>query len=60
MQPVKTTTPSTPKYIFRTIKHIPKKEASGHDNVRNIDLKTLPLNAVIHLTKIINAAFRFQ
>jgi hypothetical protein len=36
------------------------KKVPGHDNVRNIDVSNLPLNAVTHLEKIINVAFRFH
>jgi hypothetical protein len=60
LQPVDPTTPSTPTQILRIIKHLPKIKVPGHDNIRNIDLRNLPLNAVTHLTKIINAAFRFH
>jgi hypothetical protein len=36
-----------------------KRKAPIRDNIRNTQLRNLPLNAVTHFTKIINAAFRF-
>jgi hypothetical protein len=51
---------STSTQILRIIKLLPQRKAPGHDNIRNIDLRNLQLNDVTHLTKIINAAFRFH
>jgi hypothetical protein len=42
------------------MRHLPERKAPVHDNIRNIDLRNLPVNAVTHSTKIINAAFRFH
>jgi hypothetical protein len=39
---------------------MPKRKAPGHDNIRNIDLRNLPLHAITHLTKIINVAIRLH
>jgi hypothetical protein len=60
LQPVNPSTLSAPNQILRIIKHLPKRKASGHDSIRNTDLRNLPLDAVTHLTKIINAAFCFH
>jgi hypothetical protein len=57
LNPVNITTLSTPNKILRIMKHLPKRKAPGHDNIRNIDLRNLPLNAITHLTKIINTGF---
>ncbi|GFT51197.1 probable RNA-directed DNA polymerase from transposon BS [Trichonephila clavipes] len=45
---------TSPHEISEIIKKLDCKKAPGSDQVKNIALKSLPINAITHLTKIIN------
>ncbi|GFV51029.1 probable RNA-directed DNA polymerase from transposon X-element [Trichonephila clavipes] len=45
---------TSPNEICEIIKKLDCKKAPGSDQVKNIALKSLPINAITHLTKIIN------
>ncbi|GFU30101.1 RNA-directed DNA polymerase from mobile element jockey [Trichonephila clavipes] len=45
---------TSPQEICEIIKKLKNKKAPGQDQIRNIALKSLPINAITHLTKIIN------
>ncbi|GFS63156.1 probable RNA-directed DNA polymerase from transposon X-element [Trichonephila clavipes] len=46
--------PTSPNEICQIINKLDCKKAPGSDQVKNIALKSLPINAITHLTKIIN------
>ncbi|GFS73368.1 nucleic-acid-binding protein from transposon X-element [Trichonephila clavipes] len=46
--------------ISKIINKLQNKKASGPDNIPNYALKLLPLNAITHLTKIINTCLKHR
>jgi hypothetical protein len=53
---LQTTNPTT----LNTLNHLRKRQAPGHNNFRNTDLRALPLNNITYLTKIVNVIFLFH
>ncbi|GFX40975.1 RNA-directed DNA polymerase from mobile element jockey [Trichonephila clavipes] len=51
---------TSPAEISKIINKLQNKKASGPDNIPNYALKLLPLNAITHLTKIINTCLKHR
>ncbi|GFU98370.1 RNA-directed DNA polymerase from mobile element jockey [Trichonephila clavipes] len=51
---------TSPAEISKIIYKLQNKKASGPDNIPNYALKLLPLNAITHLTKIINTCLKHR
>ncbi|GFX11289.1 RNA-directed DNA polymerase from mobile element jockey [Trichonephila clavipes] len=51
---------TSPAEISKIISKLQNKKASGPDNIPNYALKLLPLNAITHLTKIINTCLKHR
>ncbi|GFU77632.1 probable RNA-directed DNA polymerase from transposon X-element [Trichonephila clavipes] len=51
---------TSPAEISKIIYKLQNKKASGPDNIPNYALKLLPLNAITHLTKIINICLKHR
>ncbi|GFW25859.1 probable RNA-directed DNA polymerase from transposon X-element [Trichonephila clavipes] len=51
---------TSPQEICEIIKKLKNKKAPGQDQIRNIALKSLPINAITHLTKIINRCLMYN
>ncbi|GFX03026.1 RNA-directed DNA polymerase from mobile element jockey [Trichonephila clavipes] len=51
---------TSPAEISKIINKLQKQKASGPDNIPNYALKLLPLNAITHLTKIINTCLKHR
>ncbi|GFT43662.1 RNA-directed DNA polymerase from mobile element jockey [Trichonephila clavipes] len=51
---------TSPTEISNSISKLQNKKASGPDNIPNYALKLLPLNAITHLTKIINTCLKHR
>ncbi|GFW12217.1 probable RNA-directed DNA polymerase from transposon X-element [Trichonephila clavipes] len=49
-----------PQEICEIIKNLKNKKAPGQNQIRNIALKSLPINAITHLTKIINRTITYN
>ncbi|GFU83505.1 uncharacterized protein TNCV_1484611 [Trichonephila clavipes] len=51
---------TSPQEICEIIKKLKNKKAPRQDQIRNIALKSLPINAITHLTKIINRCLMYN
>ncbi|GFW38623.1 probable RNA-directed DNA polymerase from transposon X-element [Trichonephila clavipes] len=51
---------TSPQEICDIISKLNIRKAPGHDQIKNIALKSLPMNAITHLTKIFNKCLLLQ
>ncbi|GFW55901.1 probable RNA-directed DNA polymerase from transposon X-element [Trichonephila clavipes] len=51
---------TSPQEICDIISKLNTRKAPGHDQIKNIALKSLPMNAITHLTKIFNKCLLLQ
>ncbi|GFV16587.1 probable RNA-directed DNA polymerase from transposon X-element [Trichonephila clavipes] len=51
---------TSPEEVMDIILKLNNKKAPGHDGIKNIALKSLPLNAITYITKIFNRSLQFN
>ncbi|GFW50082.1 putative RNA-directed DNA polymerase from transposon BS [Trichonephila clavipes] len=51
---------TSPEEVMEIILKLNNKKAPGHDGIKNIALKSLPLNAITYITKIFNRSLQFN